>query len=218
LKRGTISMIEILVADDHTIVRQGLREILDKEPDLHVKDEAANGSEVLEKISRQHFDVIILDITMPGRSGIEILKEIKSRRKNSAVLILSMYSEEEYAIRAFKSGAAGYLSKKYAISELIEAIRKVAAGGKYISENVAHELAFRIDRYSQKAPHEILSDREFEVLCLIGSGKSVSEIARELSLSISSVSTYRSHIKEKMKLKNNMEMIHYVIKNDLISR
>ena len=209
-------MIDILVADDHTIIRQGLREILDKEPGLHVKDEAATGSEVLQKIGNQHFDVIILDITMPGRDGIEILKEIKSRGIDSAVLILSMYPEEEYAIRAIRSGAAGYLSKKYAMSELIEAIRKVAAGGKYISESVAMELAIQIEKNNQKAPHEILSDREFEVLCLIGSGKSVSQIAEELSLSISSISTYRSRILEKMKFRNNAEMIHYVIKNDLI--
>ncbi len=209
-------MIDILVADDHPIVRKGLKELLNKEVDLHVKDEASTGTEVLEKINRGRYDVILLDITMPGRNGLEIIREIKTRKIKTAVLVLSMYPEAEYAIRAIRAGASGYVNKKNAITDVVEAIRQVAGGGKYINETVGKELAMAIQGRNGTVPHKNLSDREFEVMCLIGSGKSLSEIAEELYLSLSTISTYRTRILQKLRLTNNAQIVHYVVTNDLL--
>jgi two-component system invasion response regulator UvrY len=210
------SMIRILIADDHTIVREGLKQILAETPDMAVAGEACNGQEVLEKIWKNDYDVVLLDISMPGRSGLDILKEIKSERPKISVLILSMYSEEQYAIRALRAGASGYMTKEGAPDELIEAIRKVSQGRKYISPSLAEKLAFNLESGSEKAPHEDLSDREYQVMCMIASGKTIKEIADELSLSVKTISTYRSRILEKMGMKSNAALTHYAMQNRLV--
>ena len=209
-------MINILIADDHSIVRAGLKQIIAEISDMTVVDEAGNGSEVLDKIRMNDYSVVVLDIAMPGKSGLEALKEIKSERPGLPVLMLSMYPEDQYAIRVFRSGAAGYLTKESAPAELVTAIRTVAGGKKYISPSVAERLVFNLDSEGEKELHELLSDREFQVLRMIASGKAVSDIADELSLSVKTISTYRSRILEKMKLKNSAELTTYAIQNHLI--
>ncbi|MFN7949273.1 MAG: response regulator transcription factor [Blastocatellia bacterium] len=208
-------MIRILVADDHAIVRRGLKQIVMEEPDLEVAGEAQNSQEVLDLIRRQAWDVLVLDINMPGRGGIETLREIRRDHPGLPVLILSVAPENQYAVRAIRAGAAGYLSKDSIPEELVKAIRKVLRGGKYISDAVAEQLALAIDRESDRAPHELLSDREYQVLCLIASGKTISEIARELSLSVKTASTYRTRILDKMQMKTSAELTHYAIRNGL---
>jgi len=210
-------MINILIADDHSIVRAGLKQIIAEIPDMAIVDEASNGNEVLEKIRMNDYSVVVLDIAMPGISGLEALKEIKSERPGLPVLMLSMYPEDQYAIRVLRSGAAGYLTKESAPAELVTAIRTVANGKKYISPSVAERLVFNLDFEGKREPHELLSDREFQVLCMIASGKAVSDIAKELSLSVKTISTYRSRILEKMKFKNNAELTTYAIQNHLIN-
>jgi len=209
-------MIKVLIADDHTIVREGLKQILSESSDIIASGEARNGKEVLNKIIEDDYDVVLLDISMPGRSGIDILKEIKSIKPKLSVLILSMYPEEQYAVRALKTGASGYLTKESATDELISAIRKVYLGGKYISSTLAEELAFYLENDTERKPHDKLSNREFHVMSMIASGKTVNKIAEELSLSPKTISTYRSRILEKMKMKTNAELIHYAIKNGLV--
>ena len=209
-------MINILIADDHSIVRAGLKQIISEISDMTVVDEAGNGSEVLDKIRMNDYSVVVLDIAMPGKSGLEALKEIKSERPGLPVLMLSMYPEDQYAIRVLRSGAAGYLTKESAPAELVTAIRTVAGGKKYISPSVAERLVFNLDFEGKKELHELLSDREFQVLRMIASGKAVSDIADELSLSVKTISTYRSRILEKMKLKNSAELTTYAIQNHLI--
>ena len=209
-------MIRILIADDHAIVREGLKQILAETPDIIVSDEARNGQEVLDKVSKNDYDVVLLDISMPGRSGIEILKLLKSEQPKLSVLILSMYSEEQYALRAIRGGAAGYLTKESAPDELIDAIRKVSLGRKYISPSVAEKLAVNIEEDIAKAPHETLSDREYQVMCMIASGSTIKEIAEELSLSVKTISTYRSRILEKMNMKSNAALTHYAVQNRLV--
>jgi DNA-binding NarL/FixJ family response regulator len=209
-------MIKILIADDHTIVREGLKQILAETPDLLVADEAEDGQELLNKVSKKDYDVILLDISMPGRSGLDILKQLKSERPNLSVLILSMYSEEQYAMRAIRAGASGYMTKESAPEELINAIRKVSQGRKYVSPSLAEKLAFSFESGNERPLHEILSDREYQVMCMIASGKSVKEIAENLSLSVKTISTYRSRILEKMHLKNNSALTHYAIQNRLV--
>ncbi|HOJ52698.1 MAG TPA: response regulator transcription factor [Syntrophales bacterium] len=208
--------VEILIADDHPIVRAGFKQVLADTPDMEVAAEAENGQEVLNFLRKRDFDIILLDISMPGRNGLEVLKDIKSIKPRIPVLILSIYPEEQYAVRALRAGAAGYLTKASAPHELIAAIRKVTAGGKYISTALAEKLTDYLSTDLEKAPHERLSDRELEVMLMIASGKTVSEIARELCLSVKTVSTYRSHILEKMKLKNNAEITLYAVQNKLI--
>ena len=209
-------MILVLIADDHAILRQGLRQILADEEDMTVVGEAANGIEVMQMIrSDYRFDVVLLDIAMPGRSGIEVLKQIKDEKPNLPVLVLSMHPEDQYAVRLLKAGAAGYLTKESAPELLVQAIRKVAAGKKYISPSVAELLADRLD--SGNGPqHASLSDREFHILLQIAAGKTVSEIAEALSLSVKTVSTYRARVLDKMQMKNNAELTHYAIKNRLV--
>ena len=208
--------IRILIADDHPIVRAGFKQVLSETPDLVVADEAGNGQEVLEHLKKKKYDVVLLDISMPGKNGLEILKELKTDYPKLPVLILSIYPEEQYAIRALKAGAAGYLTKESAPHELISAIRKISAGGRYISESLAEKLATYLNVDMTKSPHETLSDREHQVMRLIASGKTVSEIAENLNLSVKTISTYRTHILEKMKMKNNAEITLYAVQNKLV--
>lgn len=209
-------MIRILVADDHTIVREGLKQILADVGDMAVRDEAGNGQEALAKIREGEFDVVLLDISMPGRSGLEILKEIKAEHPKLPVLILSMHAEEQYAVRALRAGASGYVTKASAPDELIGAIRKVSCGRKYVSSSLAEKLAFELDIDTKKPPHETLSDREYQVMLMLASGKSVKEIADELCLSVKTISTYRSRVMEKMNMKKNAELTLYAIQNHLV--
>jgi two-component system invasion response regulator UvrY len=209
-------MIKILIADDHPVVRKGLREIIEETSDMEVADEASNGQEVLAKVFKKDFDVVLLDISMPGRSGLDILKELKSQLPKLAVLVLSIHPEEQYAVQVLKVGASGYLTKKSAPDELVTALRKVSAGGKYVSASLAEKLASALEKGIEKPPHETLSAREYEVMRKIASGKTVTEIARELFLSPKTISTYRTRILEKMGIKNNAELIRYAIKNRLV--
>jgi two-component system invasion response regulator UvrY len=209
-------MIRVLIADDHAVVRQGLKQILGDTPEMAVAGEATNGQEVLDKVRAETWDVVILDISMPDHSGLDILKQLRSERPKLPVLVLSIYSEDQYALRVLKAGASGYLTKDSAADELVKAIRKVVSGGTYVSAFLAERLAFEIGADSSKLPHETLSDREFQVLRLIAAGKSVTEIAAELSLSVKTVSTYRTRLLQKMNLGTNAELMHYAIQNRLI--
>jgi len=210
-------MINILIADDHAVVRQGLKQIITDNEDMTVTGEAENAREVLQFVGKENFNVIILDITMPGgKSGLDLLPEIKELRPNAKVLILSMHAEEQFAIRALKSGASGYITKQSAPTELVKAIRKVQSGGKYISQSIAEQLAFFLSDETNKPLHEKLSDREFQVLRMIATGKILREIADELFISEKTVSTYRARILEKMNMKRNAELIRYAVQNKLI--
>ena len=209
-------MLTILIADDHAVVREGLKQILTELEDSVSLAEASHGQEVLEKINQSRFDIILLDISMPGMNGLEILKQIKNEKPEISVLILSMYPEEQYAIRALKAGASGYLTKESAPQELIQAIQRIASGRKYITPTLAEKLAYDFDKDYEKPLHESLSDREFQVMRLLAVGKTVKEIGEELFLSIKTVSTYRTRILEKMEFNNNAELIHYAIKNQII--
>lgn len=209
-------MIKILIADDHAIVRKGLVQILQEEFPLAEITEVTNGSDALDVVSKTIWDVILLDISMPGRNGIEILKQIRTNGIKAPVLMLSMHSEEQYAIRALKAGASGFLSKLSATDELLIAVHKVLSGRKYITASLAEKLVDSIGKSENELIYETLSDREMQVLQLIGSGKTVSEIADEISLSVNTVSTYRSRILEKLNLNNNSEIIRYTIDNNLI--
>jgi two-component system invasion response regulator UvrY len=209
-------MIKIIIADDHPIVRAGMKQIIAEDPDLHVTDEAADGRQLLHKIRAENFDVVILDITMPHIDGLDVLKQLKVEKPKMPVIILSIHPESQYALRVLKAGASGYVTKTSAPDELISAIRKVHRGGKYISPSIAEKLAFQLEADFKEMPHEALSDREYQVLCLLASGKTVTEIADELALSVKTVSTYRSRILEKMNMKNNAELIHYAVQNALV--
>jgi len=209
--------IRLLIGDDHAVVRKGMKQILAETKDIVVADEAGNGREVLEKVQKTDFDMVLLDISMPGRDGLEVLKELKSLRPKLPVLMLSMYPEEQYAVRSLRSGASGYLTKDSAPDELISAIRKVSSGGKYVSASLAEKLAHKLGADVEKPLHETLSDREYQVMCMIASGKAVKEIGEELSLSVKTVSTYRSRILIKMRLKGNAELTRYAIDNRLVT-
>ncbi|HUT43475.1 MAG TPA: response regulator transcription factor [Desulfobacterales bacterium] len=209
-------MIKILIADDHAIVREGLKQIVADTTDLVVTGEAKNEQETLKLVRKGDFDVILLDIAMPGRGGLETLKQIKTEKPELPVLILSMYPEEQYAVRALKMGAAGYLTKVSAPDELIKAIKKISTGRKYISSSLAEKLAFNLEVDTGKPPHEGLSNREFQVMCMIASGKTVKQIAEELFLSVNTISTYRARVLEKMRMKTNSELTYYAIKNQIV--
>jgi two-component system, NarL family, invasion response regulator UvrY len=207
--------MKILLADDHAVVRHGLRQILTDAFKDATYGEARNAHEALELVWKKTWDVVVLDITMPGRSGLDVLREIKKSKPRLPVLVLSMHPENQFAVRVLKSGASGYMTKESAPDELVGAVKKVMAGGRYVSNALAENLAASLSA-SQKAPQEKLSDREFQVLRLIASGKMVTDIARELSLSAKTISTYRSRILEKMGMKNNAELMHYAIQHRLV--
>lgn len=206
----------ILIADDHAIVRKGLVQILHEEFPTSEITEVSNSSEVFSILHKKVWDVILLDISMPGRNGIETLKQIRSEGIKSPVLMLSMHSEDQYAIRVLKAGASGFLNKESATEELLAAVHKVLGGKKYISAAVAEKLAGTLGEKNEKPAHDLLSDREMQVLQLIASGKTVSDIALEISLSINTISTYRARILEKLSLSNNAELTRYAMDNKLV--
>lgn len=209
-------MIRVMIADDHAIVRQGLKQILSETNDISVAGEAETGFEAIMIARQQAFDVMLLDISLPDRNGIEVLKQIKKDQPNFTILMLSMHNESEFAIRAIKAGAAGYLSKQSAPMQLVTAIRQVAAGRKYITSALAQELANAITSDTEQPLHNTLSDREYQTLCLIAAGKSLSEISTNMCLSPKTVSVYRARLMEKLKLTNNSELVRYAIKHKLV--
>ena len=209
-------MIRILIADDHAVVRQGLKQIIADEADMQIVGEAEKASEVLNFVRQEDLNVIILDITMPGKSGLDLLPEIRNLHPMIKILILSMHAEEQFAIRALKSGASGYITKQSAPTELVKAIRKVNNGGKYISQSIAEQLAFFVSDDTNKPLHERLSDREFQVMRMIAEGKTLREIADELFISDKTVGTYRTRIMEKMYMSRNAELIRYAVQNKII--
>lgn len=209
-------MIKILIADDHAIVREGLKQILAETDDIVVAGEATNGREVLEQVRKDDWDLVLLDLAMPGKDGLETLKELRLEKPTLPVLVLSIYPEEQYAVRLLKAGAAGYLTKESAPEELIAAIRKVSQKGKYISSSLAEKLAFYLEADAEKPIHETLSDREYKVMLMIGSGKTVKEVADEMFLSVKTVSTYRVRALNKMGMKNNAEFTYYALKHGLV--
>ncbi|WP_323003398.1 response regulator transcription factor [Denitromonas sp.] len=208
--------IRVMIADDHAIVRQGLRQILSDIEDMEVAGEACNGVEALQLSRDGQWDVVLMDVSMPDRNGIDALKLIRKEQPRLPVLILSMYPEEQYAIRALKAGAAGYLTKQSAPEQLVTAIRQVASGKKYVSASLAMELAEAIGEDTDRPLHEKLSDREYQTLCMIASGKTLTQIAEELNLSVKTVSVYRARLLEKMRLRNNAELTHYGLKFGLV--
>lgn len=209
-------MAHILVADDHAIVRRGLVQIISDALDLKVTAEAADGFEVLDHIRQSAFDVVVLDLNMPNQSGLDTLKQIKAEQPDLPVLVLSMYGENQYAMRVLKAGASGYLTKESAPDELVAAIRRVASGRKYVSPSVATTLLDLLDGDADQPLHASLSDREFQVMRLLASGKSVTEIADMLSLSVKTISTYRARVMEKMNMNSNAELALYALKNEII--
>jgi two-component system, NarL family, invasion response regulator UvrY len=209
-------MISVFVADDHSIMREGLKQIVGETVDIRVTGEASNGRDALTRLSEGKYDVLVMDISMPEGGGLEALQQVLARYPELPVLILSMYPEEQYAIRVLKAGASGYVSKEAAPDQLITAIRKVASGGRFVSPSVAEKLAFRLGGFSSELPHEHLSDREFQVLRMLASGKSVSEIGDELAISVKTVSTYRSRLLEKMNMRSNAEITRYAISHQLV--
>jgi two-component system invasion response regulator UvrY len=208
--------IRVFIADDHAIVRAGLKQILAEERDISVVGEAETGLDAIKLFRKSRCNVLLLDISLPDRNGIEVLKQIKDERPELAVLMLSMHREDQYAIRSLKAGASGYLTKQSAPRELVGAIRQVAAGQRYVSAQLAQVLAAQLGEDHDKPPHENLSDREYQTLMMIASGKTVSEIAKELSLSVKTISEYRSRLLAKMNLKTSAELTHYAIRNQLI--
>jgi len=209
-------MTRVLIADDHEVVRRGLRQILDDQFDPLEVGEATNARETLEEVRRQHWDIVLLDINMPGRSGLEVLEELKQLAPGLPVLVLSAFPEEDYAVRSLKLGAAGFLSKQSASDELLLAIRKALAGGRYVTASLAEKLAANLTGDVHAAPHEMLSNRELQVLRLIAGGRTLKEIAAELALSEKTIGTYRTRISEKMRLATNVELTRYALHHKLV--
>lgn len=209
-------MISVCVVDDHEVVRRGIRQILSETPDIRVADEAVNGEALLAKLATKRFDIILLDISMPGRGGLEALKEVKARIPKLPVLMLTMHSEDQYAVRAMRLGADGYLTKESVSDCLAQAIRKVVSGGKYITPSLAEGLAEELGADRSALPHERLSDREYQVLRMLARGRSVTQIAQELRLSVKTISTNRARLLVKMGLHNNAEIVYYAIKHRLV--
>jgi two-component system invasion response regulator UvrY len=209
-------MIRVLVADDHAVVRRGLVQILTEAPDMVVAGEASTGREVLQAVRKHDYDVLVLDIAMPEGGGLEVLQQLQTLKPDLHVLILSMYPERQYAVRALKTGAVGYLTKESVPDELIAAIRKVARGGKYVTQSLAEQLASELRGEVEKEPHKTLSDREYQVMTLLAAGKSVTDIATKLSLSVKTVSTYRARILNKLYLKSTAEIIRYALEHELV--
>jgi two-component system, NarL family, invasion response regulator UvrY len=209
-------MIRVLIADDHSVVRRGIRQILADDSEFQVAGEAADGAEVLSQVDSVRVDVVLLDITMPGKNGLDVLKELKRLRPQLPVLVLSMHPENQLAIRILRAGAAGYISKESAPEELISALKKICAGGKYVSAKLAETLASFVVDDRNEPPHESLSDREYQVMSLLALGKTVTEIGDELGISIKTVSTYRTRVLEKMKMRSNAELTRYALQNQLM--
>jgi DNA-binding NarL/FixJ family response regulator len=209
-------MINVVVVDDHAVVREGLKRIISENSGMTVTGEAADGFEAIQVLKTQPCDVVLLDITMPNKSGLDVLKELHAESPRLPVLVLSMHPEDQYAVRVLRAGAAGYVTKESAPAKLIQAIKKVVRGGKYVSATLAEKLIFDIGNEAKKAPHESLSDREYQVLCMVASGKTVTHIAVELALSVKTISTYRARILEKLQMNNNAEMTRYAIKEGLV--
>lgn len=206
----------ILVADDHPLLRNGLKMVLGAEPDLEYAGEAEDSEQVLEHVQREDWDALILDLSMPGCGGLDALREIRRLRPNLPVLVLSMHSEEQFAVRSIRAGASGYVCKMTGAAEVVAALRKVLTGKKYVSASLAETLATALDHESSRPAHEALSDREFQVMCRIASGKTVSQIAAEVSLSVKTISTYRSRVLEKMNMRSNAELTRYAIQQGLV--
>lgn len=209
-------MLRVLIADDHPVIRRGIRHILMEIVDTVEADEVSKGCEALESIARIRYDVVLLDLTMPDMNGIDVLKQIRVSHPDLPVLILSIHREDLYAVRALRAGASGYLTKECASEELVLAIRTILGGSKYINPSLAQTLAFELDASSHQKLHKKLSDRELQVLQLIASGKTVKDIAEEMSLSVKTISTYRSRILEKLNLRNNAEITYYALKEKLV--
>lgn len=209
-------MIKVLIADDHTIVRHGLKQIIESDAEMIIVGEASSGNEVMELAKNTEIDVVVLDISMPGRNGLEVLKELKRKYSTISVIVLSMYPKDQYAVRVIKAGASSYLTKEDAPEELVNAIKKAFHGEKYISSEVAGLLADYIEQGSSDNPHALLSDREYEVFCEIGKGKSITQISIELSLSVKTVSTYKTRIIEKTGMTTNAEITRYCIDYNLV--
>jgi len=209
-------MIKVLIVDDHTIVRDGLKQILAETSDIVVTAEAPDGHAAIEKVREDGFDVVLLDVALPGADGFSVMRVLRQEKPSLAVLVLSAYPEEQYAVRFLKAGAAGYMTKESASDELIQAIRKVAQGGKYVTQSLAGRLAADLVSDADKPPHEALSDREYQVMLLIASGKTVGEIAQALKLSVKTVSTYRTRILEKLQLSNNADIMRYALTRGVV--
>lgn len=209
-------MVRILLVDDHAILRSGLRQILSDTEGIDVAGEAENSAQAIRMVREQKFDAVLLDITLPDRNGLETLKILKREHPKLAVLILTMHGEDEFGVRALKAGASGYLTKKSAPEQLVNAVRQVAAGRRYIGPTLAEELANSLGDEGDQLPHELLSDREYQVLCMIAAGVGLSEMAGKLSISPKTVSVYRARVMAKMKLRNNAEITHYAIKHNLV--
>ena len=209
-------MIEILIADDHAVVRKGLVQIVSETLDIKVAAEASDGEETLDLVRERDLDVVVLDLNMPGPTGLDVLKQLNVECPDLPVLILSVHPEDQYALRVLRAGAAGYLTKDSAPDKLVEAIRKVAGGGKYLSPAVAEQLLFQIDSDADQPLHASLSDREFQVMRLLAQGMSVTEIAEKLSLGVKTISTYRARLLDKMQMNSNAELARYALENDLI--
>src|SRR6476659_6324487 len=211
-------MVRIVVCDDHAIVREGLKQILSGQPDFEVVAEAADGHEALKRVRELEFDVLLLDMSMPGKSGVELIKQVKAEKPKLRILVLTMHEEHQYAVRAIRAGASGYLTKEGASAQLVTALRKVASGGAYISAEVAEQLALNAMPDSQGPLHAALSDREFQVFRMIAEGKSVSEIAERLNLSVKTVSTHKANVLQKIGLKPQGELIRYALANNLVEK
>ena len=209
-------MITVLVADDHAIVREGLKQILLHTGDIVVKAEAKNAQEVMHLVRERDWDIVLMDMSMPGRSGLDLIKQVKSEKPKLPILILSMHQEEQYAVRAIRAGASGYLNKDSASELLVSAIRKVVGGGMFVSQSAGELLARDMKGGSDVPPHTLLSDREFQVFNMIVRGKTVTDIAAELSLSVKTVSTHKTHVLEKMNLANQSELVRYAIAHHLL--
>lgn len=209
-------MVRILIADDHPIVREGLKQILSETQDMQLVGEASNGREVMEQVERGLADVVVLDISMPGESGLDVLRKLRARHPTLPILMLSIHSEDQYAIRSLRAGASGYLTKESLPDELVTAIRRVAQGRRYVTEALAEKLVTRLDSGLERPPHESLSDREYQVMRMIASGKALKRIATELGLSPKTVSTYRARVLEKTGLRNNADITRYALQHDLI--
>lgn len=213
-----LTKIRVIIADDHDILRRGLIQVLEEEHDISVVGEAKNGNEAIKLVAKMQCDVLLLDISMPGKSGIEVIKIVCKDNQKLPILILSMHREDQYAVRCLKAGACGYLSKQSASTELVKAIRTVAKGKKYISAEVAQILANNVNVSEDTPIHELLSNREFQTLTMIGSGLTVTEISEKLALSVKTVSVYRARLLEKMKLRNNSDLMNYAIKKNLVNQ